>query len=128
MNLSTGIQLKLTYLFLDTCHNSINKSAIFFKYYKFSINYMLCKVRTSASVAFINSPSITSLNYASALISHAKCSILHRRQQSSNSEKDPTVYASSDKKIHFFFTLPSAIFVRRYGINVQKLSMCTLSS
>lgn len=73
----------------------------FLKYYRFTINCMLCKVRTSASVAFINSPSITSLNYASALISHAKCRILHTHQQNKNNEKGPTVYASNVKKKSF---------------------------
>jgi len=107
----------------------VSKNEPFFlKYYRFTINCMLCKVRTSTSVAFINSPSITSLNYSSALVSHAKRRILHIHQQNKNTDKDPTVYASSDKKIHFFFTLPSVTFVKRCGIYVQKLRMCTLSS
>jgi len=132
VNRSTGILFRpiRTYVsLLEICHSSIKKYSIFFlKYYRLTINCILCKVRTSASVAFINSPSITSLNYASTLISHAKCRMLHIHQQNKNTEKDPTVYASNDKRNNFFFTLPSVTFVKRFGIYVQKLRMCTLSS
>lgn len=122
-------RIKLAYLYLKYVTILSKNEPFFLKYCRFTINCMLCRVRTSASVAFIISPSITSLNYSSALISHAKCRILHIHQQNRNTEKDPTVDASNDKKKSYFFsTLPSVTFVKRCGIYVQKPPLCTLSS
>jgi hypothetical protein len=91
--------IKLAYIYLKYVTVPSKNEPFFLKCYRFTINCMLCRVRTSASVAFIISPSITSLNYSSALISHAKCRILHIYQQNRNTEKDPTVDASNDKKV-----------------------------
>lgn len=114
--------LKLTYLYLKYVTVLSKNEPFFLKYYRFTINCVLCKVRTFASVAFINSPSITSPNYSSVLISHAKCRILHIHQQNKNTEKYPTVYASNDKKNHFFFTLPSVTFRKKMSYLCTKAS------
>lgn len=96
------------------------------KYYRFTTNCTVCKVRTSASVAFINSPSISSLNYSFACISHAKRRIFHIHQQNKKSEKDPTVYASNDKKNFIYSLLFHPLLSYKNVVFMYKSFACVL--